>query len=117
MLTSEALRICAAKFVKHQFRDRFVHEAIKKPERLMARVCTRISDVFEDRFRNGPCTLRPEDPCFLFGLTGRYQQINWSGALQHINNYGGGGYLVIDATGHRFYAQSEGFPPPETYAG
>ncbi|MDH3438584.1 MAG: hypothetical protein OEN48_16565 [Betaproteobacteria bacterium] len=117
MVTNEALQIFAAKFVKRAFQDRFVHEAIKKPARLMTRICHRISDVFEDRFRDGTCTLKPDDQCFLFELTGRHQETNWSAATQHMDKYGGGGYLVIEATGQKFYAQSEGFPSPETYAG
>jgi len=117
MITTEALEIFADKFVKKGFRDRFVHEAIKKPARLMTRVCHHISEVFEDRFRNGPCTLKPDDQCFLFELTGRHHEASWSTAAQQIDTGGGGGYLVIEVTGHKFYAQSEGFPPPETYAG
>jgi hypothetical protein len=117
MPTDKALKIFAHKFVKKQFQDRFIHEVVKKPARLMARVCDRISDVFEDRFRNGMCTLKPDDRCVLFELTGRFQEMTWSAAKQHMDSYGGGGYLVIEATGHKFFAQSEGFPPTQTYAG
>ncbi len=30
---------------------------------------------------------------------------------------GGGGYLIVDQNGYKFYAESEGEPPPEKYAG
>jgi hypothetical protein len=111
------MEVFAERFVKKAFRGRLVHEAIRKPDKLMARVCTQIADVFEDHFRNGACVLKPNDQCFLFEMTGRSQEMSWSAATQHMNEYGGGGYLVIEATGHKFYAQSEGFPPPQTYAG
>jgi len=116
-ITHKALETFAGRFVKKAFQGRMVHEATRKPDKLMARVCAQIADVFEDRFKNGACVLEPDDQCFLFEMTGRVRETTWSAAAQHMNEYGGGGYLVIEATGHKFYAQSEGFPPPQTYSG
>lgn len=113
----KALKLFAQKFVRKSFRERFVHEALKKPERLMYRVCHAISDVFEHRFKNGRCEFNGKAECFFYVLTGDLQHTTWAQALERINRLGGGGYLIIDASGDKFYAQSEGTPPPDTYSG
>ena len=69
------LKAFSKSFVNERYQERFVHEALKKPDKLLGRIC------------------------------------------HQMNHHGGGGYLVVNSTGSKFYAQAEGFPPPETYAG
>jgi hypothetical protein len=111
-----ALRIASDHFVLHERRDRFIHEAKKKPAKLMARVCHDIESLFDERFQNEICAYRQSDRCMLFKLTGRMEVTTWREAMETAQR-GGGGILIIDESGKRFYAESEGFPAPKQYAG
>ncbi len=103
-------------FVRKEHRERFIHEATRKPEKLMARVCHQIDQLFEDRFSGKTCAPCITNECIIFTLTGRMKISTWSEALEIVER-GGGGFLVIDETGKHFLAQSEGFPPPSQFAG
>ncbi|NOR54570.1 MAG: hypothetical protein GQ531_00010 [Sulfurovum sp.] len=45
------------------------------------------------------------------------EKTTWTKAMREIKKYGGGGYLIIGTNGNKFYAESEGEPSLETYAG
>ncbi len=51
-----------------------------------------------------------------FDLTGRQKVTTWRDAMDAVQT-GGGGVLIIDESGRRFFAQAEGFPPPDSFAG
>jgi hypothetical protein len=111
-----ALLIASRNFVVPERRDRFIHEARKKPAKLMVRVCHEIETLFENRFRNGKCTFKESNECLLFTLTGQITTTTWLEAMKTVGQ-GGGGILIIDETGERFFAQSEGYPPPIQFSG
>ncbi|GEM_PF-4651194 len=111
-----AIEAAAQRFVLSTFRDRFVHEALRRPERLMTRICHQIDAVFERRFRGGSTACPAQAPCLFFELTGRRSWTTWGLAMDLVRR-GGGGFLVIDGSGRGFFAQAEGEPPPTCYAG
>ena len=82
----------------------------------MARVCHDIDNVFEKRFENAQCKYQESDACVLFTLTGDKKNTTWGEAMQVVKQ-GGGGVLILDASGKKFFAQSEGFPPPKQFGG
>lgn len=110
------ITVAANKFVLKNFRERFVHEATKKPAKLMKRVCHEIESVFEDRFFNRVPNYPENEKCFLFDLSGHLSILSWKDAMEVVG-IGGGGILIIDESGSRFFAQSEGFPPDKHYFG
>jgi hypothetical protein len=117
MSLEEALIATAKNFVRPAFQQRFVHDGLKKPSKLMTRISHQIANVFDDRFKNGSCRYKPENECFLFQIGGNPNEMLWHEAMAHIEKQGGGGYLVVDRKGERFYARSEGYPPKEVFAG
>jgi hypothetical protein len=116
MNIDEVLRIFCTNFVQPDFRERFLHEAVKKPTRLRSRICHEISDVFLPQYRGGRIQFSPDAACITFVGT-RLQPSTWAEEMQKVATIGGGGRLIIDASGRGFYADSEGFPPPDVYAG
>jgi hypothetical protein len=116
MELKEALEIAASAFVQRSFQNRFVHEALKKPDRLMRRICHDIDSVFVSDFLNGKVYFERPGKCFFFELTGRLSTLTWKEAKEFVS-MGGGGVLVIDESGRSFFAQSEGFPSQKQFAG
>jgi hypothetical protein len=116
MNEDQAFSNAAANFVKHEVRERFVHEARKKPAKLIGRIAHDIESVFQSKFRDGGCSQCGDDECLILSINGRIEQSSWRAAQARISQ-GGGGILVIDASGRSFVAQSEGFPPKIQYGG
>jgi hypothetical protein len=114
MNIEETLKLCAENFVVKDFRERFVHEALKKPARLNTRVSHEIEKVFDTRFRNGAARYAPADECIVFAGS-RAEKSTWAKASGRFGC--GGGILVIGMGGHVFYAESEGEPVSVVYAG
>jgi len=108
MDTTEILTNFAALFVNKSFRSRFVHEALNKPQRLQSRICHRITDVFPDKYRDCRVQWKPEAGCLLLGFPSAIYETTWGEAAKIMNV--GGGILVIDASGRKFYAETEGEP-------
>jgi hypothetical protein len=114
MNIEEALKVCAENFVVKDFRERFVHETLKKPARLNTRVSHDIEKVFNARFRNGTAKYAPADECIIFKGS-RAEKSTWAEASKQFGS--GGGFLVIGMSGPVFYAESEGEPASVVYAG
>jgi len=114
--TKELVTTAAELFVQPAYRARFVHEALNKPGRVMARVCHDIENVFQSRFQSGQCKYVEADACLLFTLTGERKVATWGEAMRVVQR-GGGGILIIDGSGKCFLAQAEGFPPPRHFGG
>ena len=114
MKNREAFEIFAESFVLPDFRERFIHEALKKPRKLHERICHRISEVFPAQYQDQRVPFTPNGPCLLIGRDPAYQEITWSEAEAKV---GLGGILIIDMTGHKFYAETEGEPRIHTWAG
>jgi len=105
------LEAFSKKFVKKTYQERCVHDAIKKPGKLMYKICHNISAVFDDKF-----LFKAEIPihnkkCYFYCIGGQPDHTTWDAAVNEINLAGGGGYLIIEEGGNRFYAESEGQPP------
>lgn len=118
MELDKTLSEVAARFVKKAFRDRFEYEAKKKPIKLMARIWGEPSSVFSEQYRlHANVSLQTfEGACYRFQSDG-FHLSSWKEFMDDVEHLGGGGYFAIDVTGRAFFAQSDGFPPRETYAG
>ena len=117
MTTQESIERFASNFVLDEYQSRCVVDAIKKPEKLMRKICHSISDVFPKQYALGKISFIDQDDCIFFDLTGRMEELTWGQASKSMTTHGGGGYLVIEKNGNKFYAESEGHPPSEIYTG
>ncbi|WP_157571935.1 hypothetical protein [Hydrogenophaga taeniospiralis] len=103
------LRKFAENFVRDEFRERFIHEAMKKPRKLHARVCHEIFHIFDDKYKDGTPKIGVNEQCLYLGWSSEISELTWQEACEKMAG-GGGGYLVISAAGTAFYAQTEGYP-------
>ncbi|WP_140637502.1 hypothetical protein [Methylibium rhizosphaerae] len=110
----ETLQLFAAAFVSKPFRERFVHEALKKPGKLHERVCHRIEEIFAPQYKNGTVQFNPEEPCLLLGVRQSPQETTWNQVQGQVGL--GAGLLVIALSATKFYAETEG-PGAEVWAG
>jgi hypothetical protein len=97
------------RFVRKALRERFVHEALKKPRKLQARVCHEISEIFDDKYKGSTPRIGDDEQCLFLGWSGQVVELTWREACEKMAD-GGGGYLVINSTGTAFYAETEGYP-------
>lgn len=112
---SEALARFARRFVRPEFRERFLHEARKKPQELHRRICHDIESVIDASFKGQAASIQPQDPCLFLAWFAPVTRMSWHEARTRMAS-GGGGYLVIKADGSAFYAETEGYPA-QVYAG
>jgi len=113
----EVFRTFADSFVLPDVRERFLHEAAQRPEKLYQRICHNIGDVFPPALATNKITFDHSAECFLLqGLRG-FTVTTWGEASRHMGL--GEGCLIIDATGKTFYAETEAVRgcPSITYAG
>jgi hypothetical protein len=115
MEKSEAFAIFASRFVRREFRERFQHEALKRPRDLHRRICHEIEKVIDSSYKDKAPSFQAQDQCFFLGWSPVITAIAWAEAKARIDR-NGGGYLVIKSDGSAFYAETEGYPP-QTYAG
>ncbi|UNK50646.1 hypothetical protein MNR01_06475 [Lysobacter sp. S4-A87] len=101
----ETLEAFASAFVRPEFRDRFVHEAEKKPDKLLARVCHNPDDLFEASLANGRCSYEPSESCLILSSPRGFRAATWAEAHRAMGL--GDGLLVIGTGGGRFYAETE----------
>ncbi|MBK1884229.1 hypothetical protein JIN85_17550 [Luteolibacter pohnpeiensis] len=104
---SDLLTMFAANHVQRSFRERFVHEALKKKGKLQSRICHTINDVFADSYRDGSCPFDPDEPCIPITGTGvnSMEEYRWSEVQSAATS--GFGLLVISTDGSKFYAETE----------
>lgn len=112
---SEILLSFSRNFVNEEFRERFFREATKKPEKLFARICHSIEEVLLSRYKGRTVSFDPEQHCVMLGPKVRFEEVTW--AVAHKAMGFGGGLLVIDASGKKFYAETEGTPKHEVWCG
>lgn len=105
MSDQEILKVFAAAFIKPRFRDRFMHEAAKKPEKLLARVCHNPDDLFDTSLTNGRCSYEPAESCLILSCLKGFRASNWAEADRAMGL--GEGLLVIGSDGQKFYAETE----------
>jgi hypothetical protein len=115
MTLAETLTAFASDFVKESLRDRFVYEALSKPTILHVRICHRIAEVFPEEFRNGFIQFTPDESCLVLGRKPYLEETTWCEASRQLCL--GEGVLVIDRSGEKFYAETEGSPISEVWAG
>ena len=101
---NETLNEFVELFVEKDFRDRFLHEAKKRPRDLHTRICHRIEKIFGSKYIGGSVSYQPEDKCLVLSGS-KIEETTWALAEQQMGM--GGGLLVIDATGRKFYAETE----------
>ncbi len=111
----EILTLFASRFVQKPFRERFVHEALKRPVDLHRRICHDIEKVFDAKYREGSVPLKDEDNCLFLGWFSTLTVTTWKKAKEEMSG-GGGGYLVIKTDASSFYAETEAYPAV-VYAG
>ncbi|MDQ7827059.1 MAG: hypothetical protein RDV48_29955 [Candidatus Eremiobacteraeota bacterium] len=95
----------ADRFVKREFRNRFLHEAVKKPQKLHSRICHGIEELFEKSLAGGRCSFEPSERCLVLSGDKGFREAEWAEALDLMGM--GEGLLVIGQDGDRFYAESE----------
>ena len=101
----EIFEVFASAFVRPEFCDRFVHEAAKKPDKLLARVCHSPDDLFEASLANGRCTYEPSEPCLILSSSKGFKSSTWAETQRAMGL--GDGLLVIGNGGGKFYAETE----------
>jgi hypothetical protein len=109
MEISNTLITFAGRFVKEEFRERFLHEAMKKPKDLHQRICHDIEKIFDNSYKGRAAPFQAQDQCLLLGWSSPFTATSWDEAKAKIDQ-GGGGYLVIKSDGSAFYAEAEGYP-------
>jgi hypothetical protein len=115
MEKSKILTAFASRFVRGEFRERFLHEAAKKPVNLHRRICHDIGKVFDGKYEGHPAHFQAADKCLFLGWSSPFILVSWAEAREKMKA-GGGGYLVIKSDGAAFYAETESYPPV-AYAG
>jgi hypothetical protein len=115
----KTLETFAENFIVSSFRDRFVHEAIRKPGKLQGRICHAIHEVFVETYLSEVCPFRPEDSCIPITGTGveSLKEDLWSNVEKLATR--GFGLLVIAPDGTKFFAETEAEKghPSLTYSG
>lgn len=105
MSDKELFETFAQNFVRPEFRDRFVHEALKKPGKLHSRICHSIGDLFDAKFAHGTCSFGDAENCVMISGSKGFKTATWSDARNLIGF--DIGLLVIGADGRKFYAETE----------
>lgn len=96
----------AARFVASEFRERFVHEAMKKPQRLATRVCHSIEEVLSGSYLPDENPFGPQDVCVpIFGTDLNLQECRWMDLTCYVGH--GAGVLIASMACDRFYAETE----------
>jgi hypothetical protein len=105
MDSKSALEAFAQRYVVANFRERFLHEATKRPEKLHSRICHNIQEVLPAAFASGRAPFSAEDSCFVLEDSRGFRATTW-GALQRRVGLGEG-LLVVGSDGSQFYAETE----------
>ncbi|GAB3317237.1 hypothetical protein [Luteimonas notoginsengisoli] len=105
MDSKSALEAFAQRYVVADFRDRFLHEALKRPEKLHSRICHSIGDLFPASLAGAAAPFSSEDPCLVLEGAGGFRATTWAALPRHVGL--GEGLLVVGSDGSRFYAETE----------
>ena len=97
----------AANHVQRSFRERFVHEALNKNNKLQSRICHTIEDVFAETYRDGSCPFDPDKACIPITGTGVDSLVEYRWGDVQSAATPGFGLLVISTDGSKFYAETE----------
>lgn len=97
------LETFAQRYIRREFRSRFLHEAEKKPYRLESRVCHRAEQLFDEQLKAKPKSLPQSGECLILYSSG-FSIEAWSACDANLLADGG---LVISHGGSWFWARSE----------
>ena len=96
----------AARFVIPSYRERFVHEAMKKPQRLATRICHSIGEVLSQSYPADSISFDPQDECVpISGTDLNLQECCWVDLSPYVGR--GAGILIASKACDRFYAETE----------
>ncbi len=101
--------------VKAPRRERFLHEAAKRPDKLNKRICHHPHELFLVKFYNGKVTFDPDEPCLVLKSTKGFQEMLWGDIEGKTGSYGG--LLVISLQSPKFYAETEAPPAVVIWGG
>lgn len=100
------LTVFAARFVILSYRERFVHEAMKKPQRLATRICHSIGEVLSQSYLADSLSFDPKDECVpISGTDLNLQECCWVDLSPYVRR--GTGVLIASKACDRFYAETE----------
>lgn len=100
----EILGVFTARYVRREFQVRFLHEAKKKPSRLLSRVCHEIERIFDSRWKATPECL-PQSGEYLALYNTGFAFEPWTACkANHVLADGG---LIISQGGEWFWARGE----------
>ena len=75
------MQFALAKFadacVVSSIRERFIHEALKRPSKLHERICHHTAELLEPRFCGGSTTFNPEEQCLILRDATGFKEIAW----------------------------------------
>lgn len=106
---ASCLAAFAERFVASDYRERFVHEATKKPHTLHRRVCHEIDRLFAGKYKGAATSIRDGELVFFLTWSSGMIETTWGEAKTTIAR-GGGGHLVVRANATAFFAEAEGYP-------
>lgn len=98
------LETFAQRYIRREFRSRFLHEAKKNPGRLNSRVCHRTEQLFEERLKAKLKSLPQSGECLVLYNSG-FAIEAWSACDANFVLADGG--LIISHGGSWFWARSE----------
>ncbi len=105
MNTSESLKAFTDRFVLATARERFLHEAKNKPQRLLERICHSAHELLDKSLTGN--RFKPKEANEYLMLSGKKGFIVITGQ-QAFNLMGSGeGVLIISVDGEDFYAETE----------
>jgi hypothetical protein len=106
MRPEDFLREFAAHFVVPSYRERFVHEAMKKPQRLATRICHSIGEVLSQSYLSDSISFDPQDESVpISGTDMDLQECSWVDLSPYVRR--GAGVLIASKACDRFYAETE----------
>ncbi len=119
LLSVTELSTALATFVTHcveaPMRERFVHEAAKRPDKLAKRICHHTHELFMAKFHNGKVTFDADEPCLALNSTKGFQEMLWKNIEGKIGSYSG--LLISSLQSPQFYAGTEAPPAAVIWGG
>ncbi len=97
---STALATFVTHCVKAPKRERFLHEAAKRPDKLNKRICHPPHELFLVKFYNGKVTFNADEPGLALESTKGFQEMLWREIEGKTGSYGG--LLVISLQSPKF---------------
>lgn len=119
LLSVTEISTALATFVTHcvqaPMRERFVHEAAKRPDKLDKRICHHAHELFLAKVHNGKVTFVADEPCLVLNSTKGFQEMLWRDIEGKTGSYGGP--LAISLKLQKFYAETEAPPAVVIWGG